>query len=281
MKTETKYKDRLFNFIFGREEHKDWTLSLYNAVNGSHYTDPDLVEFNTLENTLYISMKNDTSFLISDIMSVYEHQSSYNPNMPLRMMEYTSNLYTGYLARNKYNKYSRTLIPLPVPKLVVFYNGEKEVEDETILELSDAFPSELKFESDIEVRVKMLNINYDRNRELLRACQPLGEYSWFVREVRSNLKIHTLEDAVDMAIQKMPDTYMLKPFLVAQKMEVCGMLDTEYNEDEIRELFMEDGRREERQKTEAAEKRADEEKMRADAAEAELAKYKDKFGALN
>ena len=129
-------------------------------------------------------------------MSVYEHQSSYNPNMPLRMMEYTLNLYTGYLAR-------------------------------------------------------------------------------------SNLKIHTLEDAVDMAIQKMPDTYRLKPFLVAQKMEVCGMLDTEYNEDEIRELFMEDGRREERQKTEAAEKRANEEKMRADAAEADLAKYKDKFGALN
>ena len=88
MGVEKKHKDRLFNFIFGREEHKDWTLSLYNAVNGSDYTDPELVDFNTLDGILYLGMNNDTSFLISDIMNIYEHQASYNPNMPLRMMEY-------------------------------------------------------------------------------------------------------------------------------------------------------------------------------------------------
>ena len=69
MGVEKKHKDRLFNFIFGREEHKDWTLSLYNAVNGSDYTDPELVDFNTLEGILYLGMNNDTSFLISDIMN--------------------------------------------------------------------------------------------------------------------------------------------------------------------------------------------------------------------
>ena len=86
MGVEKNHKDRLFNFIFGREEHKDRTLSLYNAVNGSDYTDPELVDFNTLEGILYLGMNNDTSFLISDIMNIYEHQASYNPNMPLRMM---------------------------------------------------------------------------------------------------------------------------------------------------------------------------------------------------
>ena len=66
-----KHKDRLFNYIFGREENREWTLQLYNAINGSDYKDSSVIEFNTLEDVLYIGMKNDTSFLISDIMSVY------------------------------------------------------------------------------------------------------------------------------------------------------------------------------------------------------------------
>ncbi len=83
-----KYRDRLFNFIFGREENREWTLSLYNAINGSDHKDASLIEFNTLEDVIYMGMKNDTSFILSNRMSVYEHQSSYNPNMPARMLEY-------------------------------------------------------------------------------------------------------------------------------------------------------------------------------------------------
>ena len=82
-----EYKDRLFNFIFGREENREWTLSLYNAINGSDHTDASLIEFNTLGDVLYMGMKNDTSFILSNRMSVYEHQSSYNPNMPVRMLD--------------------------------------------------------------------------------------------------------------------------------------------------------------------------------------------------
>jgi hypothetical protein len=152
-KIQRNYLDRLFNFIFGREEHKDWTLSLYNAVNGSHYTDPDLIEFNTVEDMLYMGMQNDTSFLISDIMSVYEHQSSYNPNMPLRMLGYTDELYAGYVTKHRLNKYGSAQLQLPVPRLVVFYNGEEDTEDEVILKLSDSFPEGLRSESDIEIRV--------------------------------------------------------------------------------------------------------------------------------
>ena len=275
MGVEKKHKDRLFNFIFGREEHKDWTLSLYNAVNGSDYTDPELVEFNTLEDMLYLGMKNDTSFLISDIMSVYEHQSTYNPNMPLRMMGYTDELYSGYLTKHKLNKYGSTLLSLPVPKLVVFYNGERETEDETILRLTDSFPEDVRRESDIEVKVRMFNINYGRNKELLDACRPLAEYAWFVREIRKNRKIHSTETAVDMAIDVMPDDYSIKVFLKVHRAEVSNMLAKDYSEDEIRELFMEDGRREGR---EEERKNTEAERRRADAAEVELAKYKAKYG---
>ena len=120
-----QYKDRLFNFIFGSEENKAWTLSLYNAVNGSSYTDPTAIEINTIKEVMYLGMHNDVSFLISDNMNLYEQQSTYNPNMPLRFLQYAGNLYEKYIVQHELNKYSSTLLALPVPKLVFFYNGDR------------------------------------------------------------------------------------------------------------------------------------------------------------
>ena len=84
-----QYKDRLFNFLFGSEENKAWTLSLYNAVNGSSYTNPDAIQITTIKEVMYLGMHNDVSFLIAEDMALYEQQSTYNPNMPLRMLQYT------------------------------------------------------------------------------------------------------------------------------------------------------------------------------------------------
>ncbi len=242
--TNKEYKDRLFCFIFGSEEHKEWTLSLYNAINGSHYTDASLIEFNTLKEVLYLKMRNDTSFLISDILSVYEHQSSYNPNMPLRLLGYVDDLFAGYVKRNKFNKYGEKLIMLPIPKLVVLYNGIIEKEDEVFLKLSDSFDEKHRTESDVEVRVRMLNVNYGHNKELMEACRPLSEYSWFINEIRNNQNTQDLKTSIDLAIQTMPEDWGLKGFLVGHKAEVEGMLDTEYNEAEVKELFKEEGRQE-------------------------------------
>lgn len=239
-----EHKDRLFNYIFGREENREWTLSLYNAVNGSNHTDPSAISFNTLKDVLYLGMKNDTSFLIEDIMSVYEHQSTYNPNMPLRLLGYVDELYSGYISRNKKNKYGKKLIPLPVPKLVVFYNGENNREDEVILKLSDSFVESHRPEADIEVKVRMLNVNHGRNIELMKKCKPLAEYAWFVEEIRENRKEQGIEVSVKKAIEKMPDDYLIKEFLVGHHKEVEGMLDREYNEEEIKDLFKEEGREE-------------------------------------
>ena len=116
----TKHKDRLFCFLFGREENKRWTLSLYNAVNHSFHTDPDSIQITTMEDILYMGMKNDVSFIITDIMSIYEQQATYNPNMPVRERMYAAKLYDKYIHENKLNIYGDTLVALPIPKLVVF-----------------------------------------------------------------------------------------------------------------------------------------------------------------
>lgn len=127
-----KNKDRLFTFIFGSEQNKSWTLSLYNAINGSEYTDPDLITFNTIRDFLYVSMRNDTSFILADMLNIFEHQSTYNPNMPLRMMDYAGHVYSGFIDRNGFNKFGSKQIMLPVPKLAVFYNGMADKPDTKI-----------------------------------------------------------------------------------------------------------------------------------------------------
>ena len=240
--THKEYKDRLFHFLFGQEEHKDWTLSLYNAMNDSNYTDPDEIEFNTIKDALYLGMRNDVSFLISDEVNLYEHQSSYNPNMPLRQMQYISNIYEAYLTKHKLNKYGHTLIPLPIPRLVVFYNGLKEMPDEVILPLSDSFPEDGRERADIEVRVHMVNINYGQNQALLEKCKPLLEYSWLVNTTRM-FKEQKVEDPFDAAIQQLPKDFVTREHILIHREEVKKMLLTEYNEEEVHELFRIEGER--------------------------------------
>ena len=240
-----QYKDRLFNFLFGSEENKEWTLSLYNAVNGSHYTDPSMIKITTIREVMYLGMHNDVSFLISNEMNLYEQQSTYNPNMPVRLLQYAGNLYERYFKENSLNKYGGRLLQLPVPKLVVFYNGKKEQPDEMILKLSDSFPE--GSDADIEVKVRMLNVNVGRNTLLLDACKPLGEYSWLVDEIRRNNTTNDedgMSSAIDRAISDTPDSFVIKSFLELHRTEVKGMLLTEYNEAEAMELFREEGRAE-------------------------------------
>ncbi|MBO7675049.1 MAG: Rpn family recombination-promoting nuclease/putative transposase [Atopobiaceae bacterium] len=240
-----EYKDRLFNFLFGSEENRGWTLSLYNAVNGSAYDDPSQIRFTTIREVMYLGMRNDVSFLVAGEMSLYEQQSSFNPNMPLRMLQYLGNLYQRHLDERKLNKYGPALVPLPAPRLVVFYNGERQRPDEEVMRLSDAFPEGA--EADVEVRVRAVNVNRGRSPALLAACAPLREYSWLVAEVREGVARDPgaeLGTIIDRAIEAMPNDFEIKPFLTAHKAEVRGMLLTEYDEAKAMELFREDGRRE-------------------------------------
>ena len=226
------YKDRVFKFIFGNPENKEWTLSLYNAVNGSNYSNPDDIQFNTIEDAVYMSMKNDVSFIILDEMNLWEHQSSFNPNMPMRFLTYGTQLYEKYTATSGYYKFSRKLQRLPKPHCICFYNGTKEQPEQQVLKLSDAFGGE----GDIEVKVKMLNVNYGKNRALLETCQPLREYAWLVDRVRDHQRVmQNLEAAVDASIDEMPDSFVIRTLIEAHRAGVKKMFLTEYDEEKMKE----------------------------------------------
>ena len=228
----TEHKDRVFRFIFGSPDNRQWTLSLYNALKGSSYDNPDDIQFNTIEDAVYLGMKNDVSFIIMNEMQLWEHQSSYNPNMPMRFFIYAAKLYEKYISGSDYYQYSRTLQTAPCPKCICFYNGRENQPEEKVLRLSDAFSSE----GDIEVRVTMLNINYGKNKALMKSCEALNEYAWLVDAIRKNQSITgNIEYAVEAAISEMPDDFVIKKFLLLNKAEVKGMFLTEWDQAKVLE----------------------------------------------
>ena len=230
MAVNEEHKDRVFKYLFGNPENRQWTLSLYNAVNGSSYENPEEIEYNTIEDAVYLGMRNDVSFIIVDELHLWEHQSTYNPNMPMRFFLYAAKLYEKYIAGSDYYPYSSVLQPAPRPKCICFYNGTATQPERKILRLSEAFGSE----GDIEVIVTMLNINYGKNRELMEACEPLSEYAWLVETIRKNQRtMRNLETAIDAAIDEMPDEFVIKRFLLMNKAEVKGMFLTEYDQEKV------------------------------------------------
>ena len=215
-------------------------MSLYNALSGAHYDNPDDIEFTTIEDAIYLGMKNDVSFIILDKINLWEHQSSFNPNMPIRFLIYAGQLYDKYLTVRDAKIYGKKIYILPKPKCICFYNGTEAQPEERILKLSDAF-QETGDAADIEVSVRMLNINYGMNKKLMECCEALNSYSSFVRDVRRYEKeTGRIDLAVKMAIDTMPGDFVLKKFLLAHYAEVNGMILTEYDEEKVRRLLYEE-----------------------------------------
>lgn len=224
-----KYKDLLFQRVFA--DKKD-LLTLYNALNGTHYTNPEDLQITTLEDVIYMSMKNDLSFILSYTLNLYEHQSTFNPNMPIRGVLYFAKLYEAYIKLNNYDIYGGKMIRLPLPQYIVFYNGREEQPDEKILRLSDSFyPIKEGFSPVLECEVKVLNINYGHNKEIMELCKKLHDYSYFINEVYKNVDANMpKEDAVEKAIDDCIEKNILRDILEKQRSEVYSMLLFTYDE---------------------------------------------------
>ena len=242
-KEDREHKDILFRLLFG-ESDKRLTLSLYNAVNKSDYSNAEDIEITTLEDALYLKMKNDVSFLIAATMNFYEHQSTFNPNMPLRMLLYAAGVYSDYVDNHKLDPHSSTLQRIPAPRMVVFYNGDRFFKDRVVLKLSDAFIDGLK--GDMEIEVTMLNINYGSNRKLMERCRPLCDYSKFVADVRRyKAEGVELEEAIRRAMDDLPDDSPIKNYLLSMEVSMISKwLTAEYSVPRHEEHLREEGREE-------------------------------------
>ena len=239
-KLNTKYKDRLFRLIF---HEKKELLELYNAVNESNYTDPEELEITTIEDVVYMGMKNDLSFIIGDEMSLYEHQSTFCPNLPLRGLFYFSSVYKSYIEPVKRRLYSTTELKIPFPQYIVFYNGVEERPEREELKLSDLFIENGKGKkASLECVTLVLNVNYGHNKELMERCKTLKEYAQFIAEIRKNLAYGmNARDAVEQAVDRCIRNDILADILRKNRSEIVDSILTEWDEDEYRDYLKEEG----------------------------------------
>lgn len=228
------YKDRLFKIIF---EGKKELLSLYNALTGKNYQNPDELEINTIDDVIYMHLKNDMPFILDDWQNLFEQQSTFNPNQPLRGFFYFADLYKVKYFGKKI--YSTRLLKIPTPQYIVFYNGTTSMPDRKELRLSDAFQQPTA-QPDIEVVAHMLNINYGHNKELMERCQKLKEYAQFIDIIRHYLRENkqwSNEQAISKAIDDCIQNNILRDILQKERLRVMASILSEFDEVGYKEMI--------------------------------------------
>ena len=240
----------------------EYALDVYNAMNDSVYTDPDMIQIMRLENGISLSVRNDASFFISNYLNLYEHQSTYSPNAPLRFLIYLTNLLKKTI--RKRDLYGRKRVQIATPHFAVFYNGTEKRPEKEVLKLSDAFINRTDT-PEIELTVTVYNINPDNNTQLLEKSEVLRGYMIFVNRVRENLEHQKkiaqnapeydeaayeeeLEVAINEAIDYCVKHHIMEEFFRENRNEVTKSMVLDYTwerrEELIRAEEYEDGRRE-------------------------------------
>lgn len=221
-----EYKSDVFSMLL---QDKKRAMEIYNAINGTDYDDPELVEMTTLDDKSFsLTVRNDASFILDANLSLYEHQSTYCPNMPLRDLLYFASIIQKQIKAQKRDIYGGRILKIPVPHFVVFYNGKEDAPDQYDLRLSDAFKKETK-NPEIELVCHVYNINNGKNVPLLSKCQTLREYMYFVDMVRKNNEISgNLEDAIEKAINQCMEENVLRDFLAQHREEVMHVMTLDY-----------------------------------------------------
>ena len=238
-KTNRNYKDSVFVDLFAHDiTAKENFISLYNALHGTNLdaktTDVQPV---MLERVLYMKYYNDIAMLIDGkIVILIEHQSTINQNMPFRFLEYIARIYEKITTKDE--KFGRKLVKLPVPEFYVFYNGKDDYPTESVMKLSDAFmqlDDELKNQLEnenypLEISVKVININVDKENPILKRCEALKEYSEFIEQVRFNIE-NAVSEPLTTAIKQAIKKGFLSDYLNRKSTEVQNMLLAEYDYD--------------------------------------------------
>lgn len=223
-----EYKSDVFSMLL---EDPQNALDLYNAVNNSDYTDSNLVEMCTLDRGISLTVRNDASFILDMNLSIFEHQSTVCPNMPVRSLIYFTCILKPILKER--HIYGRRIVKIPTPRFAVFYNGDEEQPEQYKLRLSDSFIHQVE-NPEIELTCTVYNINHGKNGELLEKCKFLRDYMIFVDYVRENRRVngydnpgHSIETAIDRCIEE----NVLREFLIKRRTEVVKIMTLDYTFD--------------------------------------------------
>lgn len=232
------YKNTVFQMLFHQKKE---LLELYNGLNRSHYTNEEDLKIVTLENAVYMSMKNDLAFVLDMRLHMYEHQSTHNPNISLRDLFYVSQEYQSLV--DKKSLYGSKVVRIPAPRFVVFYNGTTKQPQRRWMRLSDLYeiPEENPM---LELKVLVLNINRGNNEELTEKCKTLKEYMLYIERIRyyKEDEKKSLQEAVETAVDECIKEGILADFLRKNKAEAIAVSIFEYDEEKELKLLRESER---------------------------------------
>ena len=234
-----KYKDNVFCMLYREKEN---LLDLYNALRGSNYTNVDDLQVTTLNGGSYMKYKNDASFVLNMSLYMFEQQSSKNENMPLRFLHYLSDVYREMFSNDVLHR--RSMIKIPVPHFVTFYNGlEKWIEEEEEIKLSDMY--EIPVDNpQLELKVQVININKDV--DILSKCETLRGYMTFVNKTRCKTQVERkdVKQAVLEAIDECMEENILVDFFEKHREEVVEVSIYDYDEEKVRKTLADEAREE-------------------------------------
>ena len=231
----SKFKDNVFCMLYRDKRN---LLELYNALNNSAYTNVDDLQVTTLNGGSYMKYKNDASFLLCMSLYMFEQQSSKNPNMPLRFLHYVSDVFRELFSNSMLHR--RSMIKIPVPHFVTFYNGlEKWVDKEGELKLSDMYEIPVD-DPELELKVRVININEDVH--ILNKCKTLRDYMTFVNKVRFKMGAEgeDVRVAVTEAMDECIEEDILVDFFEQHREEVVEVSIYDYDEEEVRRVLAEE-----------------------------------------
>ncbi|MDR2583260.1 MAG: Rpn family recombination-promoting nuclease/putative transposase [Fibromonadaceae bacterium] len=239
-KTNRKYKDSVFTLLFGEKNN---LIELYNAIRNTNYGSDTDIRITTLEDVLFMERINDISFVIEGkLVVLIEHQSTVNPNMPLKMLIYMGRNYEKII--DKDGLYSTKKMFIPKPEFIVLYNGVDECPDRQVMKLSEMFsePLEQGIES-LELIVTVYNINKGRNEEMATRSENLRGYEFFIYLIREYLKAGMDRDsAISRAVGDCIRQNVLKDFLEKHGSEVHNMVFGEWNWDDAKRVWQREAR---------------------------------------
>ena len=232
-----KYKDNVFCMLYREKEN---LLDLYNALRGSNYTNVDDLQVTTLNGGSYMKYKNDASFVLNMSLYMFEQQSSRNDNMPLRFLHYLSDVYREMFSNDLLHR--RTMIKIPVPYFVTFYNGREKWNDDE-LTLVKMFERNVE-NPKVNLKVDVIDINGDA--EILNKCKSLRGYMTFVEKVRHKTDVEKLDvkEAVTEAMDECIDEDILVDFFEEHREEVVEVSIYDYDEEKVRKTLADEAREE-------------------------------------
>ena len=237
MNRNREYKSNVFSMLM---EIPEYALEIYNVLNNTHYTDPSQIHIMKLEKGVLLSIRNDASFVLDSYLSLYEHQSTYNPNMPLRFLIYFSNLLLELIKDQEYDLFGRRQIPIPTPKFVVFYNGLETRPEREEMHLSDAYEHHEE-QYELDLLCVAYNINPGYNEHIQNNSKVLFGYTTFVEKVRKYAEQELiLKDAIKRAIDECIGEGILADFFSEHHKEVVEMAALDFTFERREKLIRRD-----------------------------------------